>query len=214
MEGNLATGERETEGGGSVLAMPAAHPYQRRQHEESHAHAAEGRPAAAERAGDEQHARGRIQHGGGGGWQAFGRHAWLRFLKRRRLRRGGAFVRGRLDQLALWIARLSTAMAASCTASDRDGWAWQMRARSSAEPLNSMVSTPSWTSSDTFGPIRCMPSTRSVSAWAITFTKPTASAMATARPTAANGKLPALYGTPSALSCCSVLPTQAISGPV
>src|SRR5690606_14335664 len=130
------------------------------------------------------------------------------------IRRADAWIHKANPQFALWMARLSTAMAASCTASDRDGWAWQMRARSSAEPLNSMVSTPSCTSSDTFGPIRCMPSTRSVSAWAMTFTKPVGSAMATARPTAANGKVPALYGTPSALSCCSVLPTQAISGPV
>ena len=38
-------------------------------------------------------------------------------------------------------------------------------------------------------------------------------AIATARD-GANGKLPVLYGMPSALSCCSVLPTQAISGSV
>src|SRR5690606_7814385 len=122
--------------------------------------------------------------------------------------------KSRPAQLALWMARLSTAMAASWMASDRVGWAWQIRARSSAEPLNSMVSTPSCTSSEALGPMMCRPRTRSVSAWAITFTKPVASAMATARPTAANGKLPVLYGTPSALSCCSVLPTQAISGEV
>ena len=54
----------------------------------------------------------------------------------------------------------------------------------------------------------------SVSACASTFTKPAGSAIATARPTAANGKLPALYGMPSAFSCSSVLPTQAISGSV
>ena len=37
---------------------------------------------------------------------------------------------------------------------------------------------------------------------------------ATARPMAAKGKLPTLYGVPSSLSCFSVLPTQAISGSV
>src|SRR5690606_5317861 len=72
------------------------------------------------------------------------------------IRRADAWIHKANPQFALWMARLSTAMAASCTVSDRDGWAWQMRARSSAEPLNSMVSTPSCTSSDTFGPIRCM----------------------------------------------------------
>src|SRR5690606_27856759 len=96
------------------------------------------------------------------------------------------------DQFALWIARLCTAIAASCTASDRLGCAWQMRARSSALPLNSIASTPSWTSSETLAPTRCMPRMVSVSASASTFTKPAGSAIATARPTAANGKLPAL----------------------
>src|SRR3546814_20567602 len=57
-------------------------------------------------------------------------------------------------QFALWIARLSTAIAASWIDSDRVGWAWQMRARSSAEPLNSNVSTPPCKSSATPTPTR------------------------------------------------------------
>src|SRR3546814_19731962 len=42
-------------------------------------------------------------------------------------------------QFALWIARLSTAIAASWIDSDRVGWAWQMRARSSARSEGSGV---------------------------------------------------------------------------
>ena len=41
---------------------------------------------------------------------------------------------------------------------------------------------------------------------------PVVSPSARARPLAMKGKVPALYFTPSAFSCCSVLPTQAISG--
>src|SRR5690606_16432347 len=71
-------------------------------------------------------------------------------------RDGPGFCESRIPnpgrQFALWIARLSTAMAASWMTSDRLGCAWQMRARSSAEPLNSIVSTPSWTSSETLAP--------------------------------------------------------------
>src|SRR5580692_5417892 len=42
-------------------------------------------------------------------------------------------------QLTLCIDRLSTDSAASCTASLKVGCAWTMRARSSAEPWNSMA---------------------------------------------------------------------------
>ncbi len=77
-----------------------------------------------------------------------------------------------------------------------------------------MVITPLWTSSDTFGPHRWTPSTRSVSACAITLTRPAGSFIATARPLAANGKLPVFTGMPSSLHWASVLPTQAISGSV
>src|SRR5579875_2363466 len=117
-------------------------------------------------------------------------------------------------QLALWIARLSTDSAASCTTSLRVGCAWTMRARSSDAPLNSIATTASAISSDTTGPHMCTPRMRSVSACAITFTRPAGSFIATARPLAANGNEPVLYGVPSALHCCSVLPVQAISGSV
>src|SRR6185437_7047247 len=119
-----------------------------------------------------------------------------------------------IHQFALWIARLSTDSAASCTTSDRVGCAWMMRARSSEEPLNSIATTPSAISSETSGPHMCTPRMRSVSACAMIFTRPTLSLMASARPLAANGNEPVLYGMPSSLHCCSVLPAQAISGSV
>ena len=43
----------------------------------------------------------------------------------------------------IWIERLSTPSAASRTASERVGWAWQVRAISSAEPPNSISTTAS-----------------------------------------------------------------------
>ncbi len=43
---------------------------------------------------------------------------------------------------------------------------------------------------------------------------PVVSPSALARPFAANGKVPARYARPAAFSCCSVCPTQAISGEV
>ena len=54
-------------------------------------------------------------------------------------------------------------------------------------------------SSDTSAPTMCTPRMRSVSACAMTFTRPAGSFIATARPIAANGKLPVLYGMPSSL---------------
>src|SRR5437868_220185 len=53
----------------------------------------------------------------------------------------------------IWIARLPTASAASLTASDRVGWAWQVRARSSAEPPNSISTTASWIISPASAPM-------------------------------------------------------------
>src|SRR6185312_7436332 len=117
-------------------------------------------------------------------------------------------------QFALWIARLSTDSAASCTTSERVGCAWMMRARSSDEPLNSIATTPSPISAETSGPTVGTPRVRSGSACAMIFTRPTPSLMASARPLAANGNEPVLYGMPSSLHCCSVLPAQAISGSV
>src|SRR5688572_8018091 len=57
--------------------------------------------------------------------------------------RSSQHAAGSKGQFALWIARLSTERAASCTASDRVGCAWQIRARSSAEPWNSIATTAS-----------------------------------------------------------------------
>ena len=56
----------------------------------------------------------------------------------------------------------STASAASFVASDSDGCAWQMRARSSLDAPNSIATTPSAISSDAIGPMTCMPRMRSV----------------------------------------------------
>ncbi len=43
---------------------------------------------------------------------------------------------------------------------------------------------------------------------------PLVSPSARARPLAANGNVPARYARPAAFNCCSVWPTQAISGEV
>jgi hypothetical protein len=51
--------------------------------------------------------------------------------------------RGR-SALQICIARFATAIAASFTTSDIVGWAWQVRARSSAEPPNSISTAASW----------------------------------------------------------------------
>ena len=48
---------------------------------------------------------------------------------------------------------MSTASAASFVASDSDGWAWQMRAMSSALALNSIATTASEINSLTIGPM-------------------------------------------------------------
>ncbi|KAG1220631.1 hypothetical protein G6F68_021145 [Rhizopus microsporus] len=89
-----------------------------------------------------------------------------------------------------------------------------MRSMSSAAPRNSMMVTASEISSEAIGPTMCTPRTSSVLASAMTLATPVVSPSARARPLARTGKLPALYSRPSALSCCSVLPTQAISGDV
>ena len=62
------------------------------------------------------------------------------------------------------------------------------------------------------GPTMCTPRISSVAASARNLTMPVVSPSARARPLAMNGKVPALYLAPRALSCCSVSPTQAISG--
>src|SRR5690606_37781930 len=117
------------------VRLAAASPDRKAKHDEGHADGAETRPAALDGTNDEEDAGAGIQ---------------------RRSHVGRKPAQGQ-PQLALWMARLSTAMAASWIASDRVGWAWQMRARSSAEPLNSMVNTPSCTSSDALAPMMCRP---------------------------------------------------------
>ena len=54
---------------------------------------------------------------------------------------------------------MSTASAASLTASDSDGCAWQMRAMSSDEALNSIATTASEISSEATGPTLGTPNT-------------------------------------------------------
>jgi hypothetical protein len=58
-------------------------------------------------------------------------------------RTGQRLDRGR-SAPQICIARFATAIAASFTASDIVGWAWQVRARSSAEPPNSISTAASW----------------------------------------------------------------------
>src|SRR5690606_9952862 len=157
----------------------------------------------------------------------FGRAALQRLdgAQLRRIRRKAAlgergFV-GRLDGHAQrgpgdqkFSVRLSTASAASFVLSLSDGCAWQMRAMSSLLALNSIAITASATSSDAIGPMMCTPRISSVLASATILTKPVVSPSARARPLARKGNWPALYSRPSALSCCSFLPTQEISGEV
>ena len=85
---------------------------------------------------------------------------------------------------------------------------------SSAEARNSIATTASAINSEAIGPMMCTPRISSVFASAKNFTIPDVSPKARARPFAIKGKVPALYAMPSALSCCSVLPTHAISGEV
>ena len=60
----------------------------------------------------------------------------------------------------------------------------------------------------------CAPSSSSVRASAMNFTKPVVSPAVRARPLAENGNLPTRYSRPLSFSCCSVSPTAAISGQV
>ena len=68
------------------------------------------------------------------------------------------------------------------------------------------------TLSPAFEAIMWIPRTLSLSLSTINLTRPSASAFALARLFAMNGNLPVLYLMPASFSCCSVLPTQAISG--
>src|ERR1700683_1742065 len=90
------------------------------------------------------------------------------------------------------IARLATASAASLTASLTVGWAWQVRAMSSAEAPNSMAIAASAIMVSASGPRMWMPSTASVLASARILTKPSVARLARARALAVNGNLPTL----------------------
>src|SRR6266496_2888377 len=81
----------------------------------------------------------------------------------------------------MWIARPSTARAASFSASLNVGWAWEVRAMSSAEAPNSSASAASAIIVPASGPMMWTPSTRSFAASASTLTKPSVSALARAR---------------------------------
>ena len=96
----------------------------------------------------------------------------------------------RLDQK--FKLRLSTASAASLVDSLSEGWAWQMRAMSSALALNAIATTASAINSEAKGPTICTPRISSVRASASIFTNPPVSPSARARPLATNGKLPPL----------------------
>src|SRR6266478_3779990 len=94
------------------------------------------------------------------------------------------------DVAHIWIERLTTESAASLIASERVGWAWQVRARSSAEPPNSIRMAASWIISPASRPTMCTPSTRSVFASARTFTNPSVVWLTLDRPLAVKGNLP------------------------
>src|SRR6185503_4984131 len=124
-----------------------------------------------------------------------------------------ALLVDRNDVLAQMLSeRLSTPSAASLSASDSDGCACTIMPMSSAEPRNSIATTASAISSPAIGPMMCTPRISSVFASAMNLTRPVVSPSARALALAENGNTPARYSTPSAFSCCSVLPTQAISG--
>ena len=92
----------------------------------------------------------------------------------------------------IWMARLSAASAASFTASFSVGCAWQVRAKSSAEPPNSISTAASAIMVPASAPRICTPSTRSVAASASTLTKPSVVRLTLARPLAVKGNLPTL----------------------
>src|SRR5438046_2140725 len=81
----------------------------------------------------------------------------------------------------MWIARFPTASAASFTASGKVGWAWTVRATSSALAPNSTASAASAMRSEARGPRMWKPTIRSVAASARIFTAPSVSFMQRAR---------------------------------
>ena len=83
-------------------------------------------------------------------------------------------------------------MAAWRTASERVGWAWQVRAMSSDAPPKLMVMAASWIISPAWGPMMWTPSTLSVAASARILAKPSVSWLILARLLAVKGNLPFL----------------------
>src|SRR6516225_8067124 len=92
----------------------------------------------------------------------------------------------------IWMARFSTANAASFTASVNVGWGWQVRAMSSDAAPNSMATAASAIILPASAPTMWTPSTRSVLASARIFTKPSVCRFTFARPLAVKGNLPVL----------------------
>ena len=88
------------------------------------------------------------------------------------------------------MARPSTARAASFIASLKVGWAWQVRAMSSAEAPNSIANVASAIIVPASGPMMCTPRTRSVALSARILTNPSVSPLVRARGVAVNGNLP------------------------
>ena len=115
----------------------------------------------------------------------------------------------------MWMARFSTAIAASFTASDSVGWAWQVRARSSDEPPNSIGTAASAIRSPASAPMMWTPSTRSVLGVGEHLHEAVG---VCASPCAAVGREGELADVcrrrPAAFSSSSVLPTRGDSGMV
>ena len=83
-------------------------------------------------------------------------------------------------------------IAASLTASSSVGWAWQVRAMSSALAPNSIAIATSAISTPASGPIMWAPSTRSVAASVRILTNPSVLPTERARLLAMKGNLPVL----------------------
>ena len=94
------------------------------------------------------------------------------------------------------------------------GWAWQVRAISSALAPNSIANANSAIIVPASELIIETPKTLSVFSSAITFTKPSVSLLTLALELAIKGNLPILNLIFSFFNCYSVLPTEATSGDV
>src|SRR3990172_2676604 len=113
-----------------------------------------------------------------------------------------------------WIARPSAASAASMIASGSVGCGWIVRAMSCTLAPISIASAISLMRSLASGPTIWTPSRRVVFASMTTFTKPSVSPAANARPIAANGTFPTRTSKPFCVAAASSSPTVATSGSV